>query len=135
MMSTASQVVVYHGTKRAAEIEAMQKADVVLTTYSILESEWRKETQPCKVTCAYCQKKYYPERLKVHLRWAPHSSLLLVQEETTRGESLEGPQLSNHPDWCSIAASIMPMTRTYLSQGLKSIARRQDKCCQLLSDE
>lgn len=62
------QVVVYHGTKRAAEIRAMQQADVVLTTYSILESEWRKETQPCKVTCAYCNRKFYPERLKVHLR-------------------------------------------------------------------
>ena len=70
------QVVVYHGTKRAAEIEAMQQADIVLTTYSILESEWRKETQPCKVTCAYCSKKYYPERLKVHLRWVCRISCL-----------------------------------------------------------
>lgn len=58
----------YHGAKRAAELEALKDADVVLTTYSTLESEHRKVVQPGKVTCSYCSKPFYPERLHVHLR-------------------------------------------------------------------
>lgn len=61
----------YHGSKRAAEIERLSKADVVLTTYSTLENEWRKHATPCKVTCSYCRKQFYPERLRVHLKCAP----------------------------------------------------------------
>ncbi|KAK9813234.1 hypothetical protein WJX72_011166 [[Myrmecia] bisecta] len=63
------KVVVYHGNKRAVEAGQLEQADVVLTTYSIIESEYRRETQPCKVPCSYCNKKFYPERLKVHLRF------------------------------------------------------------------
>ena len=62
------QVVVYHGQKRAAEIAGLAEADVVLTTYSTLESEYRKVVQPGKVSCAYCSKPFYPERLRVHLK-------------------------------------------------------------------
>lgn len=36
------QVVVYHGAKRAADLEQLTNADVVLTTYSVLENEYRK---------------------------------------------------------------------------------------------
>ena len=60
----------YHGTKRAAEVESLTEADVVLTTYSTLESEHRKVVQPGKVTCGYCNKQFYPERLRVHLKCA-----------------------------------------------------------------
>jgi hypothetical protein len=38
----ALQVLVYHGSKRAADLEALESADVVLTTYSVLENEYRK---------------------------------------------------------------------------------------------
>ena len=65
----ALQVIVYHGTKRAAaDVEGLTEADVVLTTYSTLESEHRKVVQPGKVTCGYCNKQFYPERLRVHLK-------------------------------------------------------------------
>ena len=61
-------MVVYHGSKRASEVARLSNADVVLTTYSTLENEYRKHAQPCKVTCAYCSKPFYPERLRVHLK-------------------------------------------------------------------
>ncbi len=63
-------MVVYHGNKRASSAEELENADVVLTTYSIVEGEFRRHTQPNKATCTYCNKKYYPDRLKVHLRYA-----------------------------------------------------------------
>lgn len=65
------QVVVYHGSKRSASKAELESADVVLTTYSIIEGEYRRHTQPNKATCAYCNNKFYPDRLKVHLRYLP----------------------------------------------------------------
>ena len=61
----------YHGNKRATTKEELEDADVVLTTYSIVEGEYRRHTQPNKATCIYCSKKFYPDRLKVHLRYGP----------------------------------------------------------------
>ncbi len=42
------QVVVYHGAKRAADPEELASADVVLTTYSTIENEYRRcAVPPC----------------------------------------------------------------------------------------
>ncbi len=61
----------------------LANADVVLTTYSIAENEFRRYMQPGKVPCTYCGKKFYPGRLKVHLRCAP-GPLLPVDSELCR---------------------------------------------------
>ncbi len=42
-------VLVYHGSSREDVKAVLQKADVVLTTYSIVESEFRKMMSPEKV--------------------------------------------------------------------------------------
>lgn len=49
-------------------MQELAQADVVLTTYSIIENEFRKNCLPDKVACEYCNKKFFPDRLKVHLR-------------------------------------------------------------------
>jgi len=51
---------VYHGPKRAAETprELMLKYDIVLTTYQVLEHDFRKMTSPNKVKCPNCGGKY-----------------------------------------------------------------------------
>ena len=36
------QVMVYHGAKRSTSTEELEQADVVLTTYSIIENEFRR---------------------------------------------------------------------------------------------
>lgn len=41
------------------------KFDVVLTTYSVIETEFRKMIEPTKVNCPYCGKKFLAEKLKV----------------------------------------------------------------------
>lgn len=71
----ALRVVVYHGNKRETSVEELKQADVVLTTYSIVENEFRKNCLPDKVPCAHCNKKFFPDRLKVHLRFfcGPHA--------------------------------------------------------------
>jgi DNA repair protein RAD16 len=65
-----SQVVIYHGGKRTSDPAELAAADVVLTTYSIVESEFRKNCLPGKVACRYCNTKMYPDRLRLHLKCA-----------------------------------------------------------------
>lgn len=43
------KVVIYHGSNRDEAVEELRKADVVITTYSIVEAEYRRETSPRKV--------------------------------------------------------------------------------------
>jgi DNA repair protein RAD16 len=62
------KVVIYHGPKRTNDPEVLKEADVVITTYAIVENEARKEA-PKKVECQFCKKKFHGERLKVHLRY------------------------------------------------------------------
>ena len=62
------QVVVYHGAKRAVSPAELAEADVVLTTYSIVEVEHRRHMMPGKVACRYCKQKFYADRLRLHLK-------------------------------------------------------------------
>lgn len=41
-------------------------ADVVLTTFKILEVEYRKATALAKMPCSVCGKKYYPDKYRLH---------------------------------------------------------------------
>jgi len=46
------QVVVYHGARRATTTRAeLEAADVVLTTYSTIEADYRRTMMPKKVAC------------------------------------------------------------------------------------
>jgi hypothetical protein len=66
----ALRVAVYHGAKRGAvDPAALAGADVVLTTYSTIEADYRRTMMPAKVPCAHCGKKYLPESLHTHLRF------------------------------------------------------------------
>ena len=52
---SSSQVVVHHGPRRGqSHAAALREADIVLTTYSIVEGEYRREVAPEKVksSCA-----------------------------------------------------------------------------------
>eukprot|EP00892_Ulva_mutabilis_P003353 jgi/Ulvmu1/138/UM001_0142.1 len=64
-------VVLYHGTNRSDTFtrKQLEAADIVLTTYSILEVDFRRNIMAPKATCTFCGRKFKPERLKVHLRY------------------------------------------------------------------
>ena len=64
-------MLLYHGTNRADTFtrKQLEAADIVLTTYSILEVDYRRNVMAPKATCSFCGKKFQPERLKVHLRY------------------------------------------------------------------
>lgn len=58
----------FHGNKRTANPAELAAADVVLTTYSIIEGEHRRYCETEKIPCKYCKRKFVAERLEVHLR-------------------------------------------------------------------
>lgn len=65
----STKVLVYHGAKREKNIKELMTYDFVLTTYSTVESEYRRYMMPPKEQCAYCSKSFYPKKLTIHLRY------------------------------------------------------------------
>jgi len=64
-------VCTYHGPDREAVTprEMMKKYDVVLTTYQVLEADFRKMTSPNRVACPNCGKKFKIDKLPIHLKY------------------------------------------------------------------
>jgi len=62
---------IYHGQKRSSLMprELLQKYDVVLTTYQVIEADFRKMAAPNKVKCPNCGKKFKIDKLKLHLKY------------------------------------------------------------------
>jgi DNA repair protein RAD16 len=63
------RVAVYHGGDRDCNIDSLTTADVVLTSYKIVEIEYRKATAQAKVECSICKKKFYPNKLRIHRKY------------------------------------------------------------------
>ncbi|KAK7200378.1 DNA repair protein [Novymonas esmeraldas] len=62
-----SVVVVYRTTKVTKE--ELENADVVLTTYPMLEQAWRVLINEIKVPCPYCEQLFIPRQLVVHNKY------------------------------------------------------------------
>ena len=62
-------VQVYHGSDRQTSLTKLVATDVVITSYKIVESEYRKATAGTKVTCRLCKRRFYPDKLRVHRRY------------------------------------------------------------------
>jgi hypothetical protein len=62
-------VLQYTGAKRALNKPDFNKYDFAVTTYSTLEADYRKHIMPPKIRCQYCNKLFYPDKMKVHLTY------------------------------------------------------------------
>ncbi|KAL5982774.1 hypothetical protein ACLOJK_016850 [Asimina triloba] len=62
-------ILVYHGAKREKAIQQLSTYDFVLTTYSIVEAEYRKNNMPPKERCQWCGKLFYPRKMATHLKY------------------------------------------------------------------
>ncbi|CAM39061.1 putative DNA repair protein [Leishmania braziliensis MHOM/BR/75/M2904] len=62
-----SVVIVYRTTKVTKE--ELENADVVLTTYPMLEQAWRALINEIKVPCPYCELLFIPRQLVVHNKY------------------------------------------------------------------
>eukprot|EP00796_Vickermania_ingenoplastis_P003846 gene3847-2726_t len=52
-----------------ATVEEMEKADVVLTTYPMIELAWRSLVSELKVPCKYCGQLFLPRQIIVHNKY------------------------------------------------------------------
>ncbi|XP_028796938.1 ATP-dependent helicase rhp16 isoform X1 [Neltuma alba] len=65
----STKVLIYHGAKRGKCREEFSGYDFVITTYSTVESEYRKHMMPPKEKCQYCGKSFSQTKLSVHQRY------------------------------------------------------------------
>ena len=75
----------YHGRKKIKPKDLL-KYDVVLTTYAVLEYDYRKQVNKQKVPCEYCNKLYLPRKLVLHNQYfcGPNAMRTLKQQKTER---------------------------------------------------
>jgi len=59
----------YHGPNRHKIVPLLSKYDIVLTTYQVIEADFRKMSSPNKVKCPNCGQKYKSDRLELHLKY------------------------------------------------------------------
>ncbi|CAN6457458.1 unnamed protein product [Victoria cruziana] len=65
----STKVLLYHGPNRTKNIKDFVNYDFVVTTYSTVESDYRKNVMPDKEKCIWCGKLFYHKRMIVHLRY------------------------------------------------------------------
>jgi len=67
----ALSVGIYHGPDRMKETprEMLRMYDVVLTTYQMLQQDYRKMLSPSFVKCPNCRKKFKVDKLRIHLKY------------------------------------------------------------------
>merc|ERR1711871_1641168 len=99
------KVKVYHGSNRAdCSLKDLADADVVLTSYKVLEIEYRKATAGFKVQCSVCKKKFYPEKLRVHRKYfcGDKAVMTAAQAKTQRKKQRTMKTTGLHPHTLSM---------------------------------
>lgn len=101
-------VATYYGDRKSFSARMLQSYDVVVTTYPVVEREWRSVAESLKVSCKYCGKKYMPRALVVHNQYfcgpdAARSEKLLYKEKKrgaggkeSNGEQAHSPSDAAH---------------------------------------
>ncbi|XP_059318116.1 DNA repair protein RAD16-like isoform X2 [Lycium ferocissimum] len=65
----SNKILVYHGANREKNIDKFAEYDFVITTYSTVEAEYRKNVMPPKQKCQWCGKSFYEQKLSVHQKY------------------------------------------------------------------
>lgn len=88
------RVLVYHGAKRLNMNYNFNDYDFVLTTYSTIEGDFRRNVMPPKEKCQWCGRLLYPSKMKVHLKYfcGPSAQKTEKQSKQTK-KGAEAPSL------------------------------------------
>jgi len=65
----ALKILCYYEKRKGITAEILSQYDVVLTTYPVVEAEWRVIINKYKVECEWCGKRFLQRRLVVHQRF------------------------------------------------------------------
>ncbi|KAJ8599374.1 hypothetical protein CTAYLR_007041 [Chrysophaeum taylorii] len=82
----APKILVYYQNRGRATPQTLDDHDVVLTTYPVLEVEYRNQVSVCRVECEFCGKRMLPRKLKSHFKYqcGPHARRTAKQAKTHR---------------------------------------------------
>lgn len=89
---------IYHGPKRSSEmpVAMMHKYDVVLTTYQVLEQDFRKMVSPNKVACPNCGGKFKINKLRIHLKYFCGDNAQRTEAQARQRRTAEQDRRPNH---------------------------------------
>uniref|UniRef100_A0A2P2L5E4 Uncharacterized protein MANES_12G073600 n=1 Tax=Rhizophora mucronata TaxID=61149 RepID=A0A2P2L5E4_RHIMU len=92
----STRVLVFHGPNRDRNSKQFSDYDFVITTYSMVEAEFRKYVMPPKKKCGYCGKSFHERRLSVHLKYycGPNASRTAKQAKQCRKKPKNTPLLT-----------------------------------------
>ncbi|KAL1812900.1 hypothetical protein ACET3Z_022965 [Daucus carota] len=65
----SNKVLVYHGANRGKTLYEFSDYDFIITTYSIVEAEYRKNVMPPKQKCIWCGRLFYDHKISVHQKY------------------------------------------------------------------
>jgi len=90
----ALTVCIYHGNKRHSMFpsEILCKYDVVITTYQVLEADFRKMVSPNKVKCPNCGRSFKMDKLGVHLKYFCGETAQRTEAQSRQHRTANGPQ-------------------------------------------
>ncbi|PIN08299.1 Nucleotide excision repair protein RAD16 [Handroanthus impetiginosus] len=87
----STKVLVYHGANRRKIHYQFSEYDFVITTYSIVEAEYRKYVMPPKEKCQYCGKLFYEHKLKIHLRYICGPGAVKTEKQSKQQRKQQKP--------------------------------------------
>ncbi|XP_023757117.1 DNA repair protein RAD16 [Lactuca sativa] len=92
----SNKVLVYHGANRAKTFFEFSEYDFIITTYSIVEAEYRKNVMPPKDRCKWCGKLFYKRKLQIHLKYfcGPDAVKTTKQSKQSKKNGKLGTKLS-----------------------------------------
>ncbi|XP_058220285.1 DNA repair protein RAD16 isoform X3 [Rhododendron vialii] len=88
----SNKILVYHGAKRGKSLQQFSEYDFVITTYSIVESEYRKNVMPPKKKCEWCGKAFYDRKMNIHLKYFCGPDAVKTDKQSK--QKRKGPKLS-----------------------------------------
>ncbi|KAK4776902.1 hypothetical protein SAY86_005590 [Trapa natans] len=94
----STRVLVYHGANRNGTLEQLKKYDFVITTYSLVEAEYRKYIMPPRKKCLYCRRLYHKEKLYIHLKYFCGPNAIKTQKQSKQQKKKNHCSKKQHLD-------------------------------------
>lgn len=90
----STKVLIYHGANRVKNFKLIRQYDFVITTYSVVEAEYRKYMMPPKKKCPYCDKSFYDSKLSVHLKYFCGPDAVRTEKQSKQRRKKWKPSMS-----------------------------------------
>ncbi|KAK1353590.1 DNA repair protein RAD16 [Heracleum sosnowskyi] len=94
----SNKVLVYHGAKRGKTLHEFSDYDFVITTYSIVEAEYRKYVLPPKEKCNWCGKSFCEQKITIHQLFFCGPNAITSKKPSKQRKSKEPLKKGKHYD-------------------------------------